>query len=110
MRHLLIVAFILIASACSVLAIPCAVPDTGKTLWTVQPELQQVYGSAGTGATFVSILMQGYVGGIQLCGDLLSFDGRNIFMTGDLYWNNKRVVVGDKDSGGAGYRMLMIEN
>lgn len=75
----------------------CTTP--GKVVWDIQPWLTQICGRAGD-ATF---LLQGFAGVAYLSAP-------SIQLYGDVYINGHRVMIGEANSAGPGFRMLYIAN
>lgn len=78
--------------------------DTGQAFWTVTPYLSQIYGCAGGGKTEVQFMMQGFAGVEYLSAYTIELRYTN------LIFNGERVIVGEPDSAGPGYRVLMVRN
>lgn len=75
----------------------------GDVSWTITPELSQIYGSAGSGVTQTTFLMQGFVGVMWLSAP-------EIRLTGSVVINDQRISFGPNNSGGPGYRVLVVPN
>lgn len=109
MKRILSTVVLIAAAAGATLALPCG-PDFGQTNIFISSQLQQIYGTAGTGPTFTSFLLQGFIGVEMLCADNVRLESNRLDLNGNIYWNGRRLVMGPSNSAGRGYRILMVEN
>jgi hypothetical protein len=75
----------------------------GFAYWDVSPPMNQLFGQAGQGTNEVRLILQGYSGVAWLSAPVIQFYGQFVL-------NNKYVTEGAPDSGGKGYRVLVVPN
>jgi hypothetical protein len=77
---------------------------SGFAYWDVSPPMNQLFGQAGQGPNQVVFVLQGFAGVAYLSAPTIQF------YSIEFAWNGKRIIPGPPDSGGKGYRILLIEN
>jgi hypothetical protein len=76
---------------------------SGFAYWDVSPPMNQLFGQAGQGTNEVRLILQGYSGVAWLSAPVIQFYGQ-------FALNGKYVTEGPPDSGGKGYRVLVVPN